>query len=184
MPKPASSRKKIPTEVWVALIGLVGVLITALLSSPILLPLLQRTPVPPAEAASLQGSSTGAPASPSTANSVTPKPVDQSKVIITLENGSVVEMPMDSFYTNFGSDTVSLPLYNGVEVPFANIKSFEVVEDRGEKNIVVTIVLLDGSTSTERISEYAADSGELEGETSMGHFLTTFHELKKVEFQR
>ena len=184
MPKPASSsRKKIPTEVWVALIGLAGVLITALLSSPILLPLIQRTPAPSTDAASPNDNVVDAPVSPSAANPVTPRPVDESTVMITLQNGSTVELPMNTFYTNFG-DTRSLPLYNGVDVSFDKMKSFEVVEDLGELNIVVAIVLLDGSTRTERISEYAADSGELEGETSFGHFLATFHELKKVEFQR
>lgn len=184
MPRTPSSRKKIPTEVWVALIGLIGVLIAAILSSPILLPLVQRTPVPgPTDAASPNGSATNSPASPTADIVLTPKPVDESVVIITLQNGSVVELPMSSFYTNFG-DTKSLLLYSGVAVPFTKIKSFEVVEDLGENNIVVTIVLLDGSTSTERIDEYAAASGELEGETSFGHFLARFHELKKVEFQR
>ena len=42
MPK----RKKISTEVWVALIGLIGVIISALLGSPILLAILQSTPTP------------------------------------------------------------------------------------------------------------------------------------------
>ena len=45
MPK----RKKISTEVWVALIGLIGVIISALLGSPILLAILQSTPTPPIE---------------------------------------------------------------------------------------------------------------------------------------
>jgi hypothetical protein len=42
MPK----RKKIPTEVWIALIGLIGVIISAVLGSPILLAILQSTPTP------------------------------------------------------------------------------------------------------------------------------------------
>ena len=45
MPK----RKKISTEVWVALIGLIGVIIAAVLASPILLAILQSTPDPPIE---------------------------------------------------------------------------------------------------------------------------------------
>ena len=43
MPK----RKKISTEVWVALIGLIGVIIAAVLGSPMLLAILQSTPAPP-----------------------------------------------------------------------------------------------------------------------------------------
>jgi len=182
MSKSPSPRKKIATEVWVALIGLAGVLIAAIMSSPILLSLIERTPGPPTGLSGPIENSTDAAPSPSAANPVTPKPVDESTVMITLQNGSVVEMPMTSLYTNFSD--AALPLYSGVSVPFAKIKSFEVVEDVAENNIIVKIVLLDGNTTTERIDEYAADSGELEGETSLGHFLTTFHELKKVEFQR
>lgn len=184
MNKRASSQKKVPTEVWVALIGLIGVVLTALLTSPILIPIIQRTPAPSTnEAANLEGPSANPPASPSTTVAITPKPVDESTVIVTLQNGSHVEFPMNTLYTNFG-DGESLSLYNGVKIPFTKMKSFEIVEDNGEDNITVTIILLDGQTQTKRIDKYAASDGEIQGGTSIGPFRGEFHELKKVEFQR
>lgn len=185
MRKPASSRKKIPTEVWVALIGLVGVLVTALLSSPLINPLLERaTPQGPSETTEPEsGSVMHTPASVSTPDVVTPRPIAESTVVVELQNGSVVQFPMSTLNVNFG-DGESLKLYSGVHIPFDKLKSFEIVRIDGEDNITVTVILLDGQSTTERVDEYSADSGEITGTTTLGPFFSRFSDLKKVEFQR
>ena len=70
MKKRTSDKSRIRVEIWVALIGLTGVVVTAIFGSPVLIKLLERTPVPttPTETASLPTFAIPIPTSANTIN--------------------------------------------------------------------------------------------------------------------
>ena len=198
MPK----RKKISTEVWVALIGLIGVIIAAVLASPILLAILQSTPTPPIEqtqASALTPQSTfvstsvtqatvtsgiateGAmTASPDCIPSDLKEVPAQATAIIEPLEGTKSQVPFNTLrYENRSS----LRLSSGITIDFKQVKSFELSNPDFINHFTadVVITLLDCTTHQDVIQ---SESGSfLTANTQFEPLELHILKVKRVDFE-
>jgi hypothetical protein len=192
-----SSNKKVDPTIVVALITVVGTILAALLASPVLIALIQKTSspekapsvqfvvtpqsgAPPEQAIITPPTATGAPVITNTAASASLKPMDKSIAIIASQEGQVYEVPADS--VRFQTDTL-LPLANGISVPFNKIKSVEVVE-ADEREVSITVTMLDGTVVNEKLGVSVPGWSYLEAATDLGNLKLTILQVKRVDFQR
>jgi hypothetical protein len=198
MPK----RKKISTEVWVALIGLIGVIIAAALGSPILLDILQSTPTPPIEqtqAPTLPPQSTfvstsipqtaltssiateeAIAASPDCIPSDLKEVPAQATAIIEPLEGAKSQVPFNTLrYENRSSLRVS----SGIAVDFKQMKSFELSNPDFINHFTadVLITFLDCTTHQDVIQ---SESGSfLTANTEFGPLELHILKVKRVDFE-
>jgi hypothetical protein len=197
MPK----RKKISTEVWVALIGLIGVIIAAVLGSPILLAILQSTPAPPIEqtqaptlppqstfvstsipqatvtpSITTEGAIAASPCIPSDLKEV---PAQATTIIEPLE-GAKSQVPFANLrYENRSS----LRLSSGITIDFKQVKSFELSNPDFINHFTadVVITLLDCTTHQDVIQ---SESGSfLTANTDTGPLELHILKVKRVDFE-
>ena len=155
MKKRASSKKKIRTEIWVALIGLTGVIVTAIFGSPVLIKLLERTPTP---AALTEGIGSPIPAASMPAPVNTARPVTsadcepagitelpvQAVAVIESIDGAQARISLASLRYEYQT---SLRLASGLKVEFNKIQRADLVNPDFSKTFTaeITITLLDCS---------------------------------------
>jgi len=198
MPK----RKKISTEVWVALIGLIGVIIAAVLGSPILIAILQSTPTPPIEqtqASALTPQSTFVSTSVTqatvtsgiaTAGAIAASPdcipsdlkevPAQATAIIKPLEGTKSQVPFNTLrYENRSS----LRLSSGITIDFKQVKSFELSNPDFINHFTadVVITLLDCTTHQDVIQ---SESGSfLTANTQFEPLELHILKVKRVDFE-
>lgn len=206
MPKRSSSRKKkVPTEVWVALIGLIGVTITAVFSSPILVAIFTSTPVPttvstqtlvsddahtstakptltsaspPAKATSTTVISTAA--SPGCTPSPHSELPPQSIAIVEPDDGAKSRVPLSTLEYERMS---ALRLASGMTIDFKRMKSFELSNKDFINHFTADVVItfLDCTTYQDVIR---SESGSfLTGKTEFGRIELHILDVKRVDFQ-
>ena len=185
MPKRPSSRKKIPIELWVALIGLVGVTITALLGSPILLDLLHRASASATSPAQVQVSATQKIDTPAAVSpdcvpsNLSELPTDATAIIEPLE-GSISQAPFDTLRYEYQT---GLRLASGMTVDFKKMRSFELSNPGFTTDFAadIVIVFLDCTIHKDRIQ---SESGSfLTAETKIGQLELHILNVRRVDFE-
>jgi len=184
MPRQPSSKKKIPTELWVALIGLAGVIITALLGSPILLEMLKRAPSPHAPAAQVQPPATqdvNAPvATPADCvpSGLSELPATAFATIRPLE-GAISQVKMSTLRYEYQT---GLLLASGITVDFKKMRSFELSNPGFTTDFAadIAIVFLDCATHLDRIQSQSGSF--LTAETQVGQMELHILDVKRVDF--
>jgi hypothetical protein len=173
-----SSRRKIPVEIWVAVIGLIGVIIAAILSSPLLIELLKNTPSP-----------TQTPSVILTRDrSPTPSFGDDSIACIVSQKGPGMpsQVAMSSlFYSSTALGRIQeLPLAGGQKIPFDRMTSFEAVDISQETGgVIVEIAVRDGDRVTDLVDFSQYVNTKLIGSTEVGPFELLFLDVKRVDFK-
>ncbi len=183
MAKRASSRKKIPAPIWAALIGLAGVIITALLGSPILLKLLESKPASPSMAESINPGISGT-SSPAMSADCEPAgilelPPETVAVVETLA-GATARIPLSSLRYEYKD---GLTLASGIFVKFDKMQRFELANPDFSTTFSaeITITLLDCSVHQDIIRP-GSDSN-LTGATDLGGFDLYILEVMRVVFE-
>ena len=187
----ASSRKKIRTEILVALIGLAGVVVTAIFGSPVLVKWLERTPTP---AALTEGVSSPIPAASTPAPVNTARPVTstdcepagitelpaQAVAIVESIKGARARISLASLRYEYQT---SLRLASGLRVDFNKIQRVDLVNPDFSKTFTaeITITLLDCSIHKDIINP-GSDSN-LTGESPLGAFQMYMLEVKNIVFE-
>jgi hypothetical protein len=191
MKKRASGKKKIRTEILVALIGLAGVIVTAIFGSPVLVKWLERTPTPAALTEEV-GSPIPATALPSTVS--TSRPVTSTNC----EPAGITELPAQAVAVIESIDgaqarislaslryelQTSLRLASGLRVEFNKIQRVDLVNPDFSKTFTaeITITLLDCSVHKDIINP-SSDSN-LTGESPLGAFQMYMLEVKSIVFE-
>lgn len=187
-----SRRRKLPAEVWAALIGLLGVLITAILSSPVLLEFIKdkSTPVnteisnPVIEASQSKQVSTVQTAA-SLGNDSTDV-LSQAAFCISAETGEGTPAKVVANSLVYSSTALGrikeLPLVGGQKISLMNIKILDAVGIYDTGAVKVSIVLDSGETVTDVVDFSQYDGTKLAGSTSFGLFELRFLDLKHMEF--
>lgn len=191
MKKRASSRKKIRTEILVALIGLAGVVVTAIFGSPVLVKWLERTPTP---AALTEEVSSPIPVASMPAPVSTPKPVTstdckpagiaelpaQAVAIVESINGAQARISLASLRYELQT---SLRLASGLTVEFNKMQSADLVNPDFSKTFTaeITITLLDCSVHKDIINP-GSDSN-LTGDSALGAFELYILQVKRIVFE-
>jgi hypothetical protein len=184
MKKRASDRKKIRVEIWVALIGLAGVVITAIFGSPVLIKLLERTPIPyaandpasmPASAStSLPVSSTGCePAG------IIELPQQAVAVVESIE-GVTARIPLNSLRFEYQT---SLRLASGFQVEFVKMHRIDMTNPdfTGNFTVEVAITLLNCSVHNDVIN--SGSDSNLTGDSALGDFQLHILKVKSIVFE-
>jgi hypothetical protein len=185
MPKRPASQKKIPIELWVALIGLVGVLITALLGSPILLDLLHRASASATSPAQVQVSATQKIDTPAAVSpdcvpsNLSELPTDATAIIEPLE-GSLSQAPFETLRYEYQT---GLRLASGMTVDFKKMRSFELSNPGFTTDFAadIEIVFLDCTIHKDRIQ--SGSDSLLTAETKMGQVELHILKVKRVDFK-
>ena len=189
MKKRASSRKKIRTEILVALIGLFGVIVTAIFGSPVLIKLLERTPTPiPATLVEATNASPlpdgGSPASPVPSSDCQPAGISelpaQAVALVESIDGAQARISLASLRYELQT---SLRLSSGLKVEFNKMQRVDLVNPDFSKTFTaeVTITLLDCSVHKDIINP-GSDSN-LTGDSSLGAFQMYILEVKSIVFE-
>jgi hypothetical protein len=207
MAKRSTTKKKVPTEVWVALIGLVGVIIAAILSSPLLIALVSSTSNPtamPTQALSpgpgdTPTPTTGHTSTPSTPSAETTTITDvplatplgctpsglselppQSVAIIESDEGIKSRVPLSTLeYERMPG----LRLASGTSIDFRRMRSFELSNKDFLNHFTADVVItfLDCKTHQDVIE---SESGSfLSGETEIGKMELHILKVRRVDFQ-
>lgn len=196
MKKRASGKKKIRTEILVALIGLAGVIVTAIFGSPVLVKWLERTPTPAAlveatnasplpatdsssPAGTLPAASLPAPSSDCQPAGITELPA-QAVAIIESIDGAQARISLASLRYELQT---SLRLASGLRVEFNKIQRVDLVNPDFSKTFTaeITITLLDCSVHKDIINP-GSDSN-LTGESPLGAFQMYMLEVKSIVFE-
>jgi hypothetical protein len=196
MKKRASGKKKIRTEILVALIGLAGVIVTAIFGSPVLVKWLERTPTPaalteatnasplPAVASSspagtLPAASLPVPSSDCQPAGITELPA-QAVAIVESINGALARISLASLRYEYQT---SLRLASGLKVEFNKMQRVDLVNPDFSKTFTaeITITLLDCSIHNDIINP-GSDSN-LTGESPLGAFQMYMLEVKSIVFE-
>ncbi len=191
MKKRASDRKKIRVEIWVALIGLTGVVVTAIFGSPVLIKLLERTPVPPAltDEAEIPTSAISIPTSANTSLSTSStdcEPADimelpqQAVAVVKSIEGVTVNIPLSSLYFEYKT---SLRLASGSLVEFAKMRRVDMTNPyfTDPFTVDVTITLLDCSVHNDVIN--SGSDSNLTGDSTLGAFQLHILQVKSIVFE-
>ncbi len=195
MAKRSSSRKKLPIELWVALIGLLGVLVTAILSSPVVLELVKKESAPTStqSAAAMPVAQSTSPVNtrqvsetaPSTNGA--PNPMALTIVCITAQKGEGTPAKVRADSLRFSSSALGilkeLPLLNGQKIPFSSLKSLDAmgIYDTGGLKVEITTVSGDRIRDVVDYSQY--DGTKLLGQTEFGSFELRLLDVKHLEFK-
>lgn len=191
MKKRASGSKKIRMEIWVALIGLAGVVITAIFGSPVLIKLLERTPIPPplTNSTNLPTSVISAPASvnaspPVSSTGCEPAGITElpAQAVARVESikGVTVNIPLSSLRFEY---MTSLRLASGTLVEFAKMRRVDMTNPyfTDPFTVDVTITLLDCSMHNDVIN--SGSDSNLTGESFLGAFQLHILEVKSIMFE-
>lgn len=77
-----------------------------------------------------------------------------------------------------------LPLANGAEILFSNMRFFQVIRDsENPARLTVTITLLNSDVVTDDVRDYLPGWDRLEGTAKYGPFSIKLHDVKRVEFR-
>ncbi len=207
MAKRSTTKKKIPTEVWVALIGLVGVIIAAILSSPLLIALVSSTSNPTAMSTQALTPGLGDTPTPTTGHTSTPSTPSaetttitdvplatslgctpsglselppQSVAIIESDEGIKSRVPLSTLeYERMPG----LRLASGTSIDFRRMRSFELSNKDFLNHFTADVVItfLDCKTHQDVIE---SESGSfLSGETEIGKMELHILKVRRVDFQ-
>ncbi|KAM3103533.1 hypothetical protein ACKFKF_00560 [Phormidesmis sp. 146-12] len=190
-----SKKNKLDPTIFVAIVTLIGTVMTAVFASPVLIAWIQRTP--DAKIASPQPTSepsvtpnpekpTSKPSSsPDVIATNTPAPKYTQTVCITSLDNPQAPVAVDANSLSFSGGS-RLPLVSGQLIPFTNMKQFQVTEVTTSPppvisvtSIKVVITLFDGTI----VSDALNGNGYLNGKTKFGGFIKALDKIKKVEFK-
>lgn len=199
MKKRASGKRKIRTEIWVALIGLFGVIVTAIFGSPVLVKWLERTPTPAALTETTNASPIpdgGSPASPATTSpapsaaslpapssdcqpaGITELPAQAVAVIESID-GTTARISLDSL--RFENQT-RLRLASGIYVDFSRMKRVDLANfSYSVFTVDVAITLLDCTVHRDIIN--SGSDSNLTGDSSLGAFQLYILQVKSIVFE-
>lgn len=200
MTKRTPRKGKIRTEIWVAVIGLAGVVITAIFSSPVLITLIERTAPPPTPTAagisspSPAAAPPGSPLATSPAAPTTPVPVPsancqpagiaelppQAVAVVVSTDGAQAQIPLGSL--RYESQT-SLRLASGLKIEFNKMQRADLINPDFSQTFTaeITITLLD-CTIHKDILNPSSDSN-LTGESALGAFQLYALRIKSIVFE-
>jgi hypothetical protein len=189
-------KSKLDPTALVAVITLIGTVVTAVLASPVLIAWMQKTP-------EAKTSSPQPPSAPSVAPSAENPTPNQSQpsldvsvtstsastsiqtVCITSFDNPQVALAVDANSLSFSGGTL-LPLMSGQSIPFTQMRQFQVTDVITSPppvisvtSIKMVITLLDGTT----ISDVLEGNGHLNGKTKFGGFGESLDKIKTVEFK-
>jgi len=191
-----SEKSKPDATTVVAIITLLGTIVTAVLASPVLIAWIQKTP--DAKTSSPQPTSVPSVASsaenPPTPNKSQPSPDVPSSTSAPTSIQTVCITSLDNLQAPIAVDANSLsfsggsllPLMSGQSIPFTKMRQFQVTDVITSPppvirvtSIKMVITLLDGTT----ISDVLDGNGHLNGKTEFGGFGKSLDKIKKVEFK-
>ena len=198
MKKRASGKRKVRTEILVALIGLAGVIVTAIFGSPVLVKWLERTPTP---AALTEGVSSPIPATSMPAPSSTSRPVPASTsrpvTSTDCEPAGITELPAQAVAVIESIDGVtatvplaslrfeneaSLRLASGIFIDFSRIKRVDLTNfSYSVFTVDVAIILLDCTVHRDIIN--SGSDSNLTGDSSLGAFQLYILQVKSIVFE-
>ena len=197
MKKHASAKRKIRPEIWVALIGLAGVIVTAIFGSPVLIKLLERTPTPTAltesapsaspfpdggppnaQAATYPAPPAASPASDCQPAGITELPAQAMAVIESID-GVTATVPLTSL--QFENQT-RLRLASGIFVDFSRMKRLDLANPNySDFTVEVTITLLDCTVHRDIIN--SGSDSNLTGNSALGAFELYILQVKNIVFE-
>ena len=190
MKKRASGKRKIRTEILVALIGLAGVIVTAIFGSPVLVKWLERTPTPAALTAEVSPSVSGTSAPRSSTPLIPVASTDcepagiaelpaQAVAVIESIDGVTATVSLDSL--RFENQT-RLRLASGIFVDFSRIKRVDLTNPSYSVFTVdVAITLLDCTVHRDIIN--SGSDSNLTGDLALGAFQLYILQVKSIVFQ-
>lgn len=195
MPKRSSSRKKIPTEVWVALIGLVGVIATAILASPVIVKLIEQMPTPTLVAQPSPGATASTALSQVIIPTAMPLPASagsgcvpaayselspQSIAVVQPEDSAVLQVQLGTLAYE---KTSRLTLASGAAIEFKRMRSIALSNKdyRTRFSADALITLLDCQTHQDVIQSKSGSF--LTGTTAFGAFELHILNVKRVDFR-
>ena len=190
MKKRASGKRKIRTEILVALIGLAGVIVTAIFGSPVLVKWLERTPTPAALTAEVSPSVSGTSAPRSSTPLIPVASTDcepagiaelpaQAVAVIESIDGVTATVSLDSL--RFENQT-RLRLASGIFVDFSRIKRVDLTNPSYSVFTVdVAITLLDCTVHRDIIN--SGSDSNLTGDLALGVFQLYILQVKSIVFQ-
>jgi hypothetical protein len=118
-----------------------------------------------------------------------PTAAAMSVACVTSKTGTGVpaEVQADSlmfYHLSASYPAPKLPLADGAEILFSNMKSFEVIQvSQNPDRLTVTINLLNGDVITDDVREYNSFWDRLEGTAKYGTFKITLPDVKRIEFR-
>jgi hypothetical protein len=191
-----SKNNKLDPTIVVAVVTLIGTVLTAVLASPVLIEWIQKTP--DVKTASPQPTSepnviptvekpTNKQSLPSpsiTTSSALPLISTQTVCITSLDNPQA-SIAVDSSSLSFSGGSF-LPLVSGQSIPFTEMRQFQIADVITSPppvirvtSIKVEIALLDGTI----VSGVVDGNGYLTGKAKFGGFGKSLDKIKKVEFK-
>ena len=194
MKKRASGKGRIRTEILVALIGLAGVIVTAIFGSPVLVKWLERTPTPTPASAALT-----AEVSPSVSGTLMPASVSTSKPVTSADcvPAGIAELPAQAVAVIESVDGVTatvpltslrfenqtrLRLASGIFVDFSRMKRVDLTNPSYSVFTVdVAITLLDCTVHRDIIN--SGSDSNLTGDLALGVFQLYILQVKSIVFQ-
>ena len=190
MKKRASGKRKIRTEILVALIGLAGVIVTAIFGSPVLVKWLERTPTPAALTAEVSPSVSGTSAPGSSTPLIPVASTDcepagiaelpaQAVAVIESIDGVTATVSLDSL--RFENQT-RLRLASGIFVDFSRMKRVDLTNPSYSVFTVdVAITLLDCTVHRDIIN--SGSDSNLTGDLALGAYQLYILQVKSIVFQ-
>ena len=178
MKKRASGKGKIRTEIWVALIGLAGVIVTAIFGSPALIKLLERTPAPTA------WTEGGVASTPVMAAGCQPAEIAelpaQTVAVIQSIDGTITAVPLDSLRFEYQT---GLRLASGTNAEFSKMKRVDFINPdfTDTFSVEVNLTLLDCTVHHDIIN--SGSDSNLTGISSLGAFQLHILQVKSIAFE-
>ena len=207
MAKRSTTKKKVPTEVWVALIGLVGVIIAAILSSPLLIALVSSTSNPTAMSTQALTPGLGDTPTPATGHTSTPSTPSaetttitdvplatsigctpsglselppQSVAIIESDEGIKSRVPLSTLeYERMPG----LRLASGISIDFRRMRSFELSNKDFLNHFTADVVITFLNCKTHQDVIESESGSFLSGETEIGKMELHILKVRRVDFQ-
>jgi cytoskeletal protein RodZ len=191
-----SKKSKLDPTIVIAVVTLIGTVVTAVLASPVLIAWIQKTPDVKTSSSQLTSvPSISPPAENPTPNKSQPSPDVNSTstsaltsiqtVCITSLDNPQVPIAVDANSLSFSGGS-HLPLMSGQSIPFTKMRQFQVTDVITSPppvirvtSIKMVITLLDGTT----ISDVLDGNGHLNGKTKFGGFGNSLDKIKTVEFK-
>jgi hypothetical protein len=190
-----SEKSKLDPTTVVAVITLVGTVVTAVLASPVLIAWIQKTPdgktfsPPPPSAPSVAPSTENLTPNKSQPSDVfvtsTPASTSIQTVCITSLDNPQVPIAVDANSLSFSGGSF-LPLMSGQSIPFNKMRQFQITDVVTSSppvirvtSVKMVITLLDGTTMTDVLD----GNGHLNGTTKFGGFGKSLDKIKTVEFK-
>jgi cytoskeletal protein RodZ len=204
MPKPSSTedqenqsqKSKPDLTLVIAIVTLIGTVITAIFASPVLVAWIQKTPdIKTANSQPTSNSSASPKVEQPTPRQSSPSPDAPVTSASTLASPRTVciisfdkpQMPVlvDVSSLSFSGGTF-LPLASGQSIPFAEMRQFQITDVITSPPLVISvtaikikIMLLDGTILSDELN----GNGNLSGKTKFGGFGKSLDKIKQVEFK-